>query len=222
MTAISAAKHPARSKDRCVEMLEDLWGGPLQLLLRNRSGTWELSSEVDSAMASPAELDDLQVAALLDAACREQQAKIRELPTGDLLLALPLTDSRRENDQVVVAVAGEDSVASLTRFAAAAQLCLQQQQELTRLTEENQLFVKQVSDDFEELTFLRSLAERLSLEEDLGTAATLTQFALPLLVQAACVEGLYYFDSPSKQALRMVERWDASGAEDLAVSDRQL
>ena len=71
--------------------------------------------------------------------------------------------------------------------------------EFSRLREENSAFLRQVSEDFEELTFLRSMAEHLTLEESNQGLNRLTDYTLSLLGQIVGVEYLFYLDGRGGQ-----------------------
>jgi HD-GYP domain-containing protein (c-di-GMP phosphodiesterase class II) len=75
-----------------------------------------------------------------------------------------------------------------------------------RLREENDFFLKQVSDDFEELTFLRSMAERLGLGDSTHTIEQLVRASLPELGKSSHAEDLYFVLS-DKDQLAVLSAW---------------
>ena len=84
-----------------------------------------------------------------------------------------------------------------------------QQAELKRLQEENYLFLKQVSEDFEELVFLRSMAQRLALGDRTHDIDELLAYMLPLLGKATGVQGMYYLEGTASGRPHMKKRWEA-------------
>ncbi len=93
--------------------------------------------------------------------------------------------------------------------------------ELGQLREENAAFLRQVSEDFEELTFLRSMAEHLTLEESNQGLTRLTDYTLSLLGQIVGVEHLFFLDSPRGQP-RLMAAWSESARDIPAFEARQL
>jgi HD-GYP domain-containing protein (c-di-GMP phosphodiesterase class II) len=75
------------------------------------------------------------------------------------------------------------------------------------LREENDFFVKQISDDFEELTFLRSMAERLSLGEGNDDIHQFIFDLVPTLGAAVHAEALYFVEGSAAWVGGILTAW---------------
>lgn len=126
-----------------------------------------------------------------------------ELSPGQYLIAIPLG-----KEVVATTTIQTDHPEVFVRLASLGGRFFRQQEEMARLREENDFFLKQVSDDFEELTFLRSMADRLGLGDRTHTIEQLVAASLPELGKSVHAEELYFvLNSP--EGLRTLGAWHA-------------
>ncbi len=167
-----------------------------------RSGvTWNCT-ELASAEQYPEDVTPN----VLENAWKAQQHVVEEIEPGRYLVALPVKDSHRKTAQALSCIVECESPQLLNFALEQSQLANQNETELDRLREENSAFLRQVSEDFEELTFLRSMAEHLTLEESNHGLTRLTDYTLSLLGQIVGVEYLYFLDGRGGQP-RVAAEW---------------
>lgn len=136
---------------------------------------------------------------VFDKSWKSQRLVVEALEEGRHLVVIPATEGSRRQQQINCCEIACDSP-QLLAFAVEQFLqSKEQNDELDRLREENTAFLRQVSEDFEELTFLRSMAEHLTLEESHNGLTRLTDYTLSLLGQIVGVEYLYFIDGRSGQ-----------------------
>ena len=119
-----------------------------------------------------------------------QEPRVLDLSDGRPLLLLPI---RQHGQTVFVAAAAYDSELPdlLLRLARAFLREWNRRDELDQLHEENNQFVQQVSDDFEELSFLRSTAGALNVSDPSYDLVEMAKGVLPLLNQSVKAKGLF-------------------------------
>jgi len=184
VTAITALKDPEKTwQQRALSSLEESLGQPLDLWTCSQAGDWQLS---DAAEFSVVEQTP-ELFSLLTSVNGQAVPVACEQTPGHHLLAIPLgrqsvgiTRVQTDRPEILVGLA---EVA--TRF-----FC--QQEEVARLREENDFFLKQVSEDFEELTFLRAMAQRLGLGDSTHTIEQLVTVSLPELGKSTHSEELHF------------------------------
>ncbi len=81
---------------------------------------------------------------------------------------------------------------------------------MSTLRAANDDFVRQISDSFEELAFLRTLAEHLALGDAPTDLASLTRRTLPLLGEATSAERLIYIAGQHENGGQITEVWEAT------------
>jgi HD-GYP domain-containing protein (c-di-GMP phosphodiesterase class II) len=175
---------------------------------------------------SCAETDDAdkynsQTPVILDKTWDGQQPSVNEVEAGRSLLAIPVRDAARRMAYVLTSILDCDNPQLLLFAIEQTQQIRQQQAEMGRLQEENSAFLRQVSEDFEELTFLRSMAEHLTLEESSHGLNRLTDYTLSLLGQIVGVEYLFYLDCREGQP-RVKASWSESDGENRSFDNWQL
>ena len=164
---------------------------------------------------------DEQTPAIIESAWRSQQPVVEEIETGRHLVVLPIRETARRGGLALTAVLECDSPALLAFAIEQHQLVKQNETEFSRLREENTAFLRQVSEDFEELTFLRSMAEHLTLEDSNQGLHKLTDYTLSLLGQIVGVEHLFFLDGRGGQPLLKAE-WSEAGHERKSFDRWQL
>lgn len=191
----------------CQVKLQQWLGLPLVLWTSQSDGTWVRRSPGADVNA----LADRHLTAALEDACRDTRPVVAAASNRQTVrLAIPLGTPGLGPAQAAVATLPPGEADLWIRLAERSLQCLVQQEQLERLDHENVCFLKQVSDDFEELTFLRSVAEELALGDHSGQSTDLLPYILPLLGQAVGVEGLYFFERHGKGPARVVESWETN------------
>ncbi len=177
--------------------------------------TCQTRDEADVAENGSEALDDIPIAdilPLIEAAASSGDPVTREISPGRYLLIIPLGSE-------TLAATSLNSCDQLVKVANLSGRFLQQQEELYRLREENDFFLKQVSDDFEELTFLRSMAERLGLGDSTHTIDQLVTASLPELGKSVHAEELYFLLN-TKQDPLLLAAWQAEGLDQPLAEQR--
>lgn len=184
-----------------VSQLESAFKTSFDLWLRNES-LWECaSSNYPTKQSWHVEL--------LENAIKTQEPIVHPLEMGSYFVVIPRRETTRLQSYALTAIIETDSPELLKFAVDQADKVSQQEVELDRLREENTAFLRQVSEDFEELTFLRSMAEHLTLEDNNQGLHRLTDYTLSLLGQIVGVEHLYFLDSREGQP-RVKAEWSES------------
>ncbi|MCA9233096.1 MAG: HD-GYP domain-containing protein [Planctomycetales bacterium] len=192
--------------DETVTMLEEAYGTCFGVWTSSGGDEWLAAERGEGGeFSSDHCLEQLQ--ALLAEAYDLKEPRALELPRGEQLLAVPLSDSNSEVRKCAVSVVEANSAELLLQLAKSKLRELEQEDDIKLLKQENEFFLKQVCDDFEELTFLRSMAEQLTLEDDANDVAGLIEYLMPQLGETASVEELYFLDGGMEDAPRVKQRW---------------
>ncbi len=198
-----------------VEGLEHALGQVLGLWLLHDED-WECVSESCEGNVDSGAFTDV-----FERATRAQKPQMLDVDPETILLVLPCAIPGIQEGSVLTARI-EPKVAELAMFACEQYLLSGHRgSELEFLREENQAFLQQVSEDFEELTFLRSMAEHLTLEESNSNLNQVTTFSLSLLGQIAGVEYLYFLDW-QKGKPRVASEWSAEPDQLPRLDPRQI
>ena len=198
-----------------VRELEDRLGTQFDAWLR-AGGTWECLAELGDQ-----KYDDTLASDLLENAWQAQQPAVEEIEAGRYLVVIPKKDSNRRVAYALTCLVDTDNPGLLLFAIEQSDLVSQHEEELGRLREENNAFLRQVSEDFEELTFLRSMAEHLTLQENSQDLTRLTDYTLSLLGQIVGVEHLFFLDSRAGQP-RVEAAWSETAGDMPAFEAWQL
>lgn len=159
--------------------------------------------------------------ATIERAWKSHQALVKEVETGRSLVVLPIRETARWAAGALTALVDCDSPVLLSFAIERHQRLQENEAEFGRLREENTAFLRQVSEDFEELTFLRSMAEHLTLEDSNLGLHHLTDYTLSLLGQIVGVEHLFFLDCRSEHPQLKAE-WSETSREIPAFEKWQL
>ena len=202
--------------------LKQLFQTPLTLWTSCDQTGWTqspLGSSLDQ-FSLPSPSDDLshnsystELVELLDLVSDQRQSRTAPISPRLHLLAIPLFVPSGRSIGIATATFETDTPKLLVRMAEIGQQFFNQQEEIERLCEENRFFLKQVSDDFEELTFLKSMAESLDMGDDNHTLEDMMDIALPQIGSAIRAESLYFFRHSDKSPLRVSASWNAENEE---------
>jgi len=170
------------------ELLRTTFHEPFEMWLP--SGGWRRLFVTDGQPQEVSQNEELRVA-LCAAIAKRPLPDVHRLTMDRCLLGIPIT------------VAGELKAVAIREFATnSPELALQlaeafmyrwaQEEKVRCLTEENFSLAEQISTDFEELMFLRSLAENLDISSAGANLNTIAQNVLPLLNQSVAGEWLVF------------------------------
>ena len=120
---------------------------------------------------------------------------------GGLLLAVPVPCSSRET-LVAVRPFETGNTQWLQKLADLFQRDVRSQVEITSLRSENDAFIRQVTNDFEELTFLRSMAELLDISELSFDFIAMAEAILPTLKPLLDTDSLVLVPAETKAGSR--------------------
>jgi HD-GYP domain-containing protein (c-di-GMP phosphodiesterase class II) len=179
-------------------------------------GLWQLST--DDALSK---YDGVLENEILENAWKSQQTTIEETNSGHYLIVIPKRDLNRRQSYALTSLVETENPKVLLYALQQNEQVSQHEEELGRLREENSAFLRQVSEDFEELTFLRSMAEHLTLEESNQALTRLTDYTLSLLGQIVGVEHLYFLDAREGQP-HVKAAWSETASEIPAFEPWQL
>lgn len=112
-----------------------------------------------------------------------------------LVIAIP---QGKDRDLIAAAPARGAEAETLQRLARLAIQNLTHRDRLKRLSDENTAFAKQVTDDFEELIFLRQIAEYIEISNVSQDFLQLTESVLPLLVPTLKAKAVAYVEDRSR------------------------
>jgi HD-GYP domain-containing protein (c-di-GMP phosphodiesterase class II) len=152
---------------------------------------------------------EVSTVSAIENAWKSQQPVVEEIEAGRCLIVIPIRETPRRAALALTAIIECDTPALLTFAIEQHQRVQQDEVEFSRLREENTAFLRQVSEDFEELTFLRSMAEHLTLEDSNQGLHKLTDYTLSLLGQIVGVEHLFFLDGRGGQPQLKAEWSDA-------------
>ncbi len=211
VTSVTAIIDPIQSWQRAaLSELEQAFGQPLDLWTYCKTAGWSPQESVTDHL----ELD--QLSAHVERASCKGKPQAHQQSSGQYLFVIPLGNRVAATTTVLT-----DSPEILVRLANTSGRFFRQQEELSRLREENDFFLKQVSDDFEELTFLRSMAERLGLDDSTHTLEQLVIASLPELGKSTHAEELYYVLN-SNNGSKTLANWHASEVDGLSLEIKTI
>ncbi|MEO8495669.1 MAG: HD-GYP domain-containing protein [Planctomycetota bacterium] len=180
-------------------LLVETFDGVFQFWLHFNS--WQrLTSEDESEYDLPDVSEAVELDELL-AEVRQSGCAAMADTDGGSLLAIPIRCSNRKT-LVAVRLFETGNTAWLKKLADLFQRDIQGQLELTSLRHENEAFLRQVTNDFEELTFLRSMAELLEISELSFDFTAMAETILPMLKPLLEADSLVLVAVESKVASR--------------------
>lgn len=186
---------------KAIAELERSLGHSVQLWTKDRNQGWLTDDQTQSGESSDNCVTDEHLVGLMNSTVESGIATVIEQSEGTFQIVIPL-GSRLVGTTVV----RSESPGLLLGLADLGSRYFRQQAEISQLREENDFFLKQVSDDFEELTFLRAMAERLGLGDSTHTIEQLVSRSLPELGKSSHAEELY-FVSNVDGSLEITAKW---------------
>ncbi|MEX0818613.1 MAG: HD-GYP domain-containing protein [Pirellulaceae bacterium] len=156
-----------------------------------QSERWERLTSTGEAELDFANIEQQgELYRLLSEAAKSKSPTTVETDSG-IWLAVPIPDSGRRT-LLAVRTFATGNAEWLHRLAGLFQRYVRSQSDRVTLRQENQAFLRQVTNDFEELTFLRSMAELLEITELSFDFMAMAETVLPTLKPLLEAEGLVF------------------------------
>jgi len=217
ITTVTASSDPVLTwQQKALLELEQALGQPLNLWTYRKATGWSQKQQPADKrkLDLPKQLGESvnpELLALVNRVTQESESVAIEQSPGQYSLAISLGKGK-----VATTTVQTDHPELFVSLANVGARYFQQQQELARLREESDFFLKQISDDFEELTFLRSMAERLGLGDSTHTIKQLVVASLPELGKSAHAEELYFVLNASN-GLKILTSWHTESVDLLTL-----
>lgn len=190
---------------------------PLEAWVREDSGCWRLADGDASLEAEPAEADAASLSTLLDEILASNRTSSADAGGGRVWVASPLANPAGKVQAIAVANLEARSATYAARLADSVLKDIHQRQEIEWLRDENFVFSHQVTDDFEELTFLRTMATRLVVDDttlDIGRIVDRTIGDLREMIGA---ETIYFVTSLPQGGIGIAQSCPAKPGEEAPV-----
>ena len=213
ITSVTASNAPAQIWQRtALTELEQAFGQPLDLWTCSKTEGWALQKTAHDSSGLCLGL----FSSLVESAASKGEPQAEQQSSGQYLFVIPLGKQAAATTTVLT-----DHPEVFLSLANISGRFFRQQEELACLREENDFFLKQVSDDFEELTFLRSMAERLGLGDSTHTIEQLVLASLPELGKSTHSEELYYVLN-TNQGSKILAQWHDDEVESLSLDIKTI
>ncbi len=194
--------------DQTVAELDHALNTSCQLWERNREGDWGLGAKQDESLHT---IDD--IGNDLERAHAQQEPISVVLESSGHLLVVPLTSAAQKATYCAVTSITTDRPDLLVHLCKSILHANDQKEKIAQLREESGMYLQQLSEDLEELTFLRAMAEKLALGGLSLRLEGLVEFVLPQLGEAAGVEAVYYIDCQSEGQLHVSDYWQTDSCQ---------
>ena len=221
MTLETAAETLPSSIVRARAALRGALACPLQTWERDETRRWRRvwtpdddGSDVarDADATADAELADLlEKTRAISCTCRAAADQGRDV------IAAPLIEQSGNVRAVVVAILDSSSAPYAVRLADSALKEFQQREEIEWLRDENFVFSQQVTDDFEELTFLRTMATHLVVKDTSIDIGRLVEKTISGMRQMIGAEAIYFVKQGEDGGCEVVQSCSANPDGSLSV-----
>jgi HD-GYP domain-containing protein (c-di-GMP phosphodiesterase class II) len=181
---------------------------PLVAWIRESAGCWTLAT--DALDEAPFESDRNRFDALLEDVFVAGHTCTRRVEHGKVLLGVPLVDLAGSVKAVAVGRIDAAVEPYARRLADAVLQVNQQRQEIEWLRDENFVFSHQVTDDFEELTFLRTMATRIVVDDTTLNINRIVDSTIGELREMIGAETVYFITAPTEKKLQIALSCPAS------------
>jgi HD-GYP domain-containing protein (c-di-GMP phosphodiesterase class II) len=187
-TEAAAGSHESTAKLAVLETLENAFGTSFQLWAKQ--GNWHaIVCSQPSVSIDTSALTADQISSLLDCHYSDDYPVVTALADGLNLVVVPVDHAGRVPYAAVGIVAGHDTNL-LNRLASSTLLTIDQQRQLDDRLVRLDAYAKQVSHDFEELSWLRSLAEHIEYCDATNGVQNVAKTVLPSLCELIGAETL--------------------------------
>ncbi len=210
------AEQVAPETAAALEALQRALDCPVEAWAPEDQGRWRRTAGDDRALDLVAAEDD-HLDALLDKAAAAEHACTA--PAGDdhTLVAAPVLNADGVLKCVAVAVIDARAADYAQRLADAVLRELTQRQEMDWLRDENFVFSHQVTDDFEELTFLRTMATRLIVDDTSLDIFRIVDRTIADLREMIGAETVYFITAPHDREMAIARCCPAKPEEEAPV-----
>lgn len=174
--------------------LEQTFASAFRLAGRSESGSWHYVA-ADQPVAGNADALDPDSAAACDTVVATSRPCVVPIDGGGCAVAMPIEGSI-PGDRVAVGEVFDTAVDVLERMADLWLTAATGKQQVERLRVETDYFAEQLSDDLEELTFVRSMVEHLDMSDQSNDLLALAESTLPLLNETVRAESLSLLIAP--------------------------
>jgi HD-GYP domain-containing protein (c-di-GMP phosphodiesterase class II) len=149
--------------------------------------------------------DDAKLDLLMDKAFAAQQAFSTPTRENRAALVAPIVNAAGDVRNMAVANVEQSVGSYAARLADAVLRELSQRQEMEWLRDENFVFSHQVTDDFEELTFLRTMATRLIVDDTTLNINAIVDRTIGDLREMIGAETVYFVTAPHDRELSIAK-----------------
>jgi HD-GYP domain-containing protein (c-di-GMP phosphodiesterase class II) len=205
-----------------LEALERALDSPVEAWQRAPDGAWRSAAGDDPRDLHLADVDEVRLGALMEKAFASQQTVSAPAGSACVVLAAPIIDGA--GDVRALAVTLIDAVAADygVRLADSVLRELQQRQEMEWLRDENFVFSHQVTDDFEELTFLRTMATQLIVDDTSLNIHRIVDRAIADLREMIGAETVYFVTAPHEREMMISKCCPAKPQEEAPVEAKTI
>ncbi len=191
---------------------------PLETWTRDTDRTWRRRTDAGSDDADVSDTDDEGLHDLLGEALSLGQT-CRRSAGPFVQIAAPLSDPAGTVHGVAVATVDSAVADFAERLVNATLRDIHQRQEIEWLRDENYVFSHQVTDDFEELTFLRTMATRLVVDDTSLDINRIVNRTIADLREMIGAETIYFVTPGAEGVLQVAQTCPAQPGDEAAVAD---
>lgn len=200
-----------------LEALQRELDSPVEAWQRAPDGVWRPAAGDDHGDLDLAGIDKPRFDALLDKAYEAQHAYSAPAGPAGAVLAAPIVDGAGDVRALAVALIDGAAADYGVRLADSVLREIQQRQEMDWLRDENFVFSHQVTDDFEELTFLRTMATRLIVDDTSLNIHNIVDRAIADLREMIGAETVYFITAPHEREMMISQCCPAKPEEEAPV-----
>jgi response regulator RpfG family c-di-GMP phosphodiesterase len=187
------------------EALSIALDGELETWTREGADSWQHLPSAEQPASTLAGEWDATLTTLLDEVHSTSHTCFQRGDDGRMLVGAPLTDAAGAIQAVAVAAFDASSGPLAARLAEVTLRDLAQRQEIEWLRDENYVFSHQVTDDFEELTFLRTMATRLVVDDTTLDIRRIVDRTIADLREMIGAETVYFINAPTDSTLQIAQ-----------------
>ena len=190
---------------------------PLDAWVRESAGCWRVAESGTDSDIVPIEADASPLAALLEVVYASGRTSSAEADDQHVWIASPLVDAAGAVQAIAVATLEARPATYAARLADSVLNEIHQRQEIEWLRDENYVFSHQVTDDFEELTFLRTMATRLVVDDTTLDINRIVDRTIGDLREMIGAETIYFVTAPPQGGLSIGQVCPAKAGEEAPV-----
>jgi HD-GYP domain-containing protein (c-di-GMP phosphodiesterase class II) len=199
----------------CVDALAAALDRPVNVWVRD-DAQWSCALESGEPLEA-ARHESERLVELLEAVSAQLRSGTSPIGDAQALIAAPIIDAAGALSAVAVATVDEQVASLAVRLAHSVLRERVQQQEIEWLRDENYMFSHQVTDDFEELTFLRHMATRLVIGDTSLDIGTIVEQTIAELREMIGAEAVFFVSLTASRELQLVQSCPAKPDRDAPV-----